>query len=167
MTRLKNPARYEAIFYDGKGEPTMKVISRTEMLKIRESDFALFISIPTSILSVQPASGPRKRLRSTWPGLGESTLSVLQALMIEPGLFQTAEDLIAATGNENLREPNNLSACVRHLRVALGDEAKKLIQTRSTRPLAFCWNPEMSYCWIERIPSSSPSAAPLASAAKP
>jgi hypothetical protein len=154
MNIIKNVKyRYETIVYDGQ-EITTKNITRKEVMGLvhRSTDYFLSKTLGTWTFKTQAGKWIDHH-DGIWPGLGNTSIKIIQALQFNPAEFLEPKDISELTGYFTLRDNNALSACLMRIRHVHKESAQKphFFLSRKTGGYGICWNPKCHWMWCERI----------------
>ena len=84
--------------------------------------------------------------------MGETTLAILETLLLNSGEYLSPEELAELTGNPNLKRNSALAARILAIRKTLHDDNETYIQTQKTPGhYAVRWTGR-PWIWIERAP---------------
>jgi len=148
-----NKSRYEQTVYDG--EPyTTKTVTYDQVMQINSQSVDHFMSPAFGTFGYRTAEGQWVEHRAgNWPGLGDTSIRIIQALQLNPGEFLTPTQIADITGRPSLRENNVLSARLMAIRKAHKESCKKphFFLSRRAGGFAVAWNPECSWTWVVRI----------------
>lgn len=149
-TRIK--PRYELWHYDGKTQ-SAETISRDDVLAIDRQSVDHFLSIDFGIWGFRTADGRWVEYKLSEKSLGTTLLKILDVVRCEPGEYSSPEDVAELTQIYTLRNPNNLSARWRAMRLAHEESFKKphFFLSKRTGGLGIMWNPDRSFMQITRI----------------
>lgn len=158
--RKPPPMKFEVAIYDGE-EIEVKTMTREEAEAINPRDYDYYIARCFGVLAFRTASGEWIEYRNgNRPGIGPEGLKIVQALQVEPGIFQTCSDLAELTGNDNYYGSNCVSARLLALRKAHHESKEKshFFVTSDSGQLQICWPKERTYVWIDSFRSRSDEA---------
>ena len=91
-----------------------------------------------------------------WPGLGNTSIKIIQALQFNPAEFLEPKDISELTGCFTLRDNNALSACLMRIRHVHKESAQKpnFFLSSRTGGYGLAWNPRKKWMHVERIAPS-------------
>lgn len=151
---LNNP-RYEVTHYDTQ-EVTTQTMTRRQIAELNPQGVDYFLSVALGIWAFRTADGHWVECRDgIWPGFGNTCITLVRAMQLNAPEFITPREIAALTGYSTLRDNNALSARLKAIREAHKESFRRPHFFRSRRSGGFglAWNPEKTFCWVERIPS--------------
>ena len=140
--------RYQTTAYDG-NELTVKTLSSADKLALDPQAYDLYYSLPDGILAFRDSAGNWVEYRGHWPKFGLKCISILQALLLNPGDFLSPAAIGELTGHDSLCENTVLAARVHAMRKSLRDPGARFIETRTSNGYAIRWPRERSFLWVE------------------
>jgi hypothetical protein len=156
-----NPKRitqpyYECTTYDGHNIST-QTLTREQVLAISPQSVDHFLSCALGIWGFRTADGEWIEHRGgDWPGLGDTGIRIIQAIQINPGEFLSPTLIAELTGCSTLRNGYALSARLMALREIHKESFRTskphFFLSRRAGGFAVCWNPQRTWCSIDRIP---------------
>jgi len=150
-TRIIKP-RYDVWHYDG-NQQSSETISRDDVLAIDRQSVDHFLSIDFGIWAFRTTDGRWIEHQLSQKSLGKKLLKILDVVRCEPGEYFSPQDVAELTQIEKLREPNNLSARWRAMRLAHQEtyERPNFFLSKRTGGMGIAWNPDKSFMQITRI----------------
>jgi hypothetical protein len=149
-SRIKS--RYELWSYDGETQ-SAETISRDDVLAIDRQSVDHFLSIDFGIWGFRTADGRWVEYKLSEKSLGTTLIKILDVVRCEPGEYSSPEEVADLTQIDTLRNPNNLSARWRSLRLTHEESFKKnhFFLSKRTGGMGIAWNPDRSFMQITRI----------------
>lgn len=150
-----NNVRYEVTYYDGQDIST-QVLSRRKAVQLDPRGFDYFLSVSMGLWFFRTAEGEWvEHHDGIWPGFGNTCIKIVRATQLNTPEFVTPEDIAAVTGYNTLRNNNALSARWKAIRVAHQEDFRQpnFFLSRRSGGFGVAWNPNKTFCWVERIPS--------------
>ena len=141
---------YDKTCYDGH-EVTVERISAEELRGIRLKDFDFFMTKVDAVLAFLTESDEWVEYVKTWPRLGPVTLSVLNALQLNPGEFLTPGQIGRIAGYASLGTVETLVARVHAMRKTLMDSNGWFVETKTSGGYGVRWVGGRTWIWIERV----------------
>ena len=150
-TQLVN-SLYEKLYYDGRNL-SVKTITRDEFLSLDQTSVDLFLAIDLGIWSFRTQEGKWVERKLSEKSLGTTCLRILEAVQCEPGVYFTPDEIAELTGIYSLKNPNNLSARWRALRLDHDETFRKpnFFLSKRAAGMGIAWNPSKSFMQIIRI----------------
>lgn len=146
-------ARYDLTAYDGQ-EVIAKTITKEQLSQIQAQHYDYFFSKTLGRWAFRSSDGQWIcHENARWPGIGETCIRVTQAVQMNPGEFQTPDDIAELTGYDTLRNHNALSARLKAIREAHKESHRhpNFFLSRRGGGYGIAWNPLKTWCWVERI----------------
>jgi hypothetical protein len=145
-------ARYEIIMYDGQ-QFSKNVITKEDFLSMKRDAVDHVLAIDLGLWCFRAADGQWIEKDLSEVSIGEVSLKLLECMQCEPGEYFTPIDIAEITQINSLRNPNNLSARLRALRISHLESAKhqNFFQSKRTGGMGVCWNPERSFLILTKI----------------
>ena len=152
--RQKLTEQYEVIRYAGDGlEEQVNILTRAEAdaLDVRAYDHLL--ASAWGKYGYRSTEGEWIEEKIDGSGLGQTSLRIIQALQLNPGVLLLPLDISVLTGNENLVDNNVLAARLTRIRSAHGEngENPRFFLSQRNGDYALKWPREFSWIWIVRI----------------
>ncbi len=146
-------AQYQVTRYDTREMNTWQV-TRTEAKNIDPKSVDHFMAPDFGIWGFRTAQGHWIAHRTKWPMLGTVSFDIIIATQLNYGDFLPPADVVYLTGYQTLRNGNALSARWLTIRKAHNESYAEphFFLTRRAGGFAIGWNPQRSWCWVERIP---------------
>jgi hypothetical protein len=143
---------YEKVHYDGK-TVSVKTITRDEVQSLDRESVDHFLSVDLGIWEFRTSDGRWLKRRLSRKSLGSTCLKIMECVQCEPGVFFSPEEIAELTKIYSLKNPNNLSARLRSLRLCHEEKHEQPNFFLSKRPGGFgvAWNSEKSFMQIIRI----------------
>jgi hypothetical protein len=143
---------YEKIHYDC-SNVSVKTITKDDLLSLNHESVDHFLSIDLGIWAFRNSKGEWVKKKLSGKSLGTTCLKILECLQCEPGVFYTPDEIADLTNIYSLKDPNNLSARLRAIRLSHEETFKEPNFFLSKRAGGFgtAWNPEKSFIQIVRI----------------
>lgn len=132
---------------------TLEIMTRAEVLGIDPEQFDLAYIPPLAYFGFRTADGQWRPARKPWRGSGPLRPRLLQALMLNPGIYLSAEDIAKETGMRSFTQKGVLPRHVHRLRKMLleSGDSPHFILTSECDQFGVAWNPELSWIWVIRI----------------
>ena len=145
-------SRYDLWHYDGKNQSS-ETINRDDVLAINRQSVDHFLSLDFGIWSFRTADGRWIEYDLSQRSLGTTLLKLLDVVRCEPGEYSSPNEVAELTQIETLRNPNNLSARWRAMRLAHEESFNKphFFLSKRTGGMGISWNPDRSFMQITRI----------------
>lgn len=146
---------YGKIHYDGK-TLSDKIITRDEVLSLDRESVDHFFSVDLGIWEYRTADGRWIKRKLSGNPLGSTCLKIMECTQCEPGVFFGPDEIAELTNIYSLKNPNNLSARLRSLRLYHQETHKKPNFFLSKRAGGFgvAWATEKSFIQIIRVKSN-------------
>lgn len=143
---------YELIMYDQR-KFSKDSITKEAFYSMAKEDVDHIMAIDFGFWGFRTADGQRIERDLSEFTIGHVSLKVLEAVQCEPGDYFSPADMAELTGIATLREPNNLAACWRRLRLSLHETFHKpnFLLSKRTGGYGVAWNPDRSFIQITRI----------------
>lgn len=150
-TQIIKP-RYELWNYDGKNS-SVETITKEDFLSIDTHSVDHFLALDFGKLSFRTADGKRIEYDLSEKTLGPTLLKILDVVRCEPGEYFSPADVAALTKINSLKNPNNLSARWRAMRLAHLETFSQPNFCLSKRAggMGIAWNPSKTFIQIDRI----------------
>ena len=146
-------SRYEVTTYDAQ-EISTKPMTREQAMAIKPQSFDYFLSSAFGIWGFRTAEDEWIEHRGgNWPGLGDVCIRIIQDIQFNSPDFLTPPEVADHTGRFKLRNGYALSARLMTIREIHKESFKKphFFLSRRAGGFAIAWNPEKTWCWVERI----------------
>ena len=160
MTKITNKPRYDFTAYDGT-DIISRTLTREQVAALQEQDYDHFFSMTLGRWVYRTFDGKWiVHEGANWPGIGKVCIKIMQAVQLNPGEFQTPDDIAYLTGYSTLRKTTNtLSARLKAMREAHSESSKhrNFFLSRRDGGFAIAWNPKKTWCWVERVQLDLPS----------
>ncbi|MHB9071270.1 MAG: hypothetical protein ACYC54_13000 [Sedimentisphaerales bacterium] len=143
---------YDKIHYDG-NIVSVKTITRDELLSLNRESVDHFLSIDLGIWAFRNSKGEWIEKKLSEKSMGTTCLMIIESLQCEPGVFYTPNEISELTNIYSLKNPNNLSARLRVIRLCHEETFKTPNFFLSKRAGGFgtAWNPKKTFMQIVRI----------------
>lgn len=150
-TKISN-SLYEKIHYDGK-TLSVKTITRDEFLSLNRESVDYFISVDLGLWAFRKANGEWVEKTLSGKSLGSTCLKIIECLLCEPGVYYTPNEIADLTNIYSLKDPNNLSARLRAIRLSHEEtfEEPNFFLSKRAGGFGTAWNSEKSFIQIVRI----------------
>ena len=144
--------RYELWNYDGKTS-SAETITKNDVLSIDRKSVDHFLALDFGIWAFRTSDGNWMEYDLSERPLGPISLKILDVVRCEPGEYFSPADVAELTGLEKLKNPNNLSARWRAIRLAHLETHKQSNFFLSKRPggMGIAWQPSKTFIQIDRI----------------
>ena len=145
--------RYEVLAYDGH-TITEKTMTREQIMEINHQSVDYFFSTDFGIWGFRTAQDKWvEHTAGNLPGIGDTCIKIIQAILLNPGEFLTPVEISELTGCFTLRDNNTLSARLMKIREAHKESYQKphFFLSRKAGGYAVAFNPQCTWMWIERI----------------
>jgi len=149
---VRRPQERKYLIIRGVGNKVVEeTVSAGDLAQIVKKEYDLVICKATGTMVVTSPSGKRITYEGKWPRMGETSLDVLEALLINGNEYLKPSELADLTGNRNLKRNSALAARILAIRKTLHDKTEKYIQTQKTPGhYAVRWTGR-PWIWIERM----------------
>jgi hypothetical protein len=146
--------RYQATVYNGNCINTT-IMTRKQAMEINYQTYDHVTSLDLGIVGFRTSDGQWHEFRNgDWPGIGDTSLRVIQAMQLNVNDLLTPKDIAEITGIESLRDSNVLSARLKAIRESHFESFKggvNLFLSRKAGGYAIGWSPRKTWLWLERI----------------
>ena len=158
-TKVVRPS-YELWSYDGKTSST-ETITKADVLSLDGESADHILALDFGIWAFRTADGDWREYDLSERSLGSISLKILDVVRCEPGEYFSPADVAELTGLHSLRNPNNLSARWRALRLAHLETYKQsnFFLSKRAGGMGIAWNPEKTFIHIEKIRANEPNIA--------
>jgi len=155
-----NNSRYQVTIGKGKSVTT-ETMTHEQVLNLNPKSVDHFMSFAFGIYGYRNIKGKWIEIKGgNWPGMGDTTLSVVQALQLNPGQYLSPKSIAQLTGRPSMSRKNALSARLLAIRKAHGETYRHphFFLSRRTGSFGLAWSCK-SWMWIEIIePNVKPDA---------
>lgn len=150
--------RYELWSYDGVIQ-SVDTISRADVLAIDRQSVDHFLSLDFGIWGFRTADGRWIEYDLSQRSLGTTLLKLLDVVRCEPGEYSSPDEVAELTQIDTLRNPNNLSARWRAMRLTHEESFNKphFFLSKRTGGMGIAWNAERSFMQVTRIRTNNES----------
>ena len=150
--------RYDLWYYDG-SKQSSETISRDDVFAIDRQSVDHFLSLDFGIWGFRTADGRWIEYDLSQRSLGTTLLKLLDVVRCEPGEYSSPDEVAELTQIDTLRNPNNLSARWRAMRLAHQESFKKphFFLSKRTGGMGIAWNAERSFMQVTRIRTNNES----------
>ena len=148
-----NNSRYQVTIGKGKSVTT-ETMTYEQVMQLNPQDVDHFMSFAFGVYAYRNIKGKWIEIKGgNWPGMGDTTLSVVQALQLNPGQFLSPEFIAEVAGCPSLKRKNVLSALLLTIRKIHGEcyRYPNFFLSCRTGGFKIAWNSQKSFIWIERI----------------
>lgn len=143
---------YEKVHYDGKAL-SVKTITRDEVLSMDRESVDYFLSVDLGIWEFRTVDGRWIKRKLSSKSLGSTCLKIMECIQCDPGAFFGPDEIAELTNIYSLKNPNNLSARLRALRLCHEEtyEEPNFFLSKRAGGFGTAWNPEKSFIQVVRI----------------
>ena len=144
---------YDLWSYDGKNSFT-ETITKKDFLSIDRQSVDHFLALDFGLWAFRTADGTWMEYDISEKSLGPTSLKILDVVRCEPGEYFSPADIVALTKDESLRNPNNLSARWRAIRLAHLETFKQpnsFFLSKRAGGMGIAWNRSKSFIQITKI----------------
>ncbi|MFA6186465.1 MAG: hypothetical protein WC770_04530 [Phycisphaerae bacterium] len=143
---------YDKIHYDG-NIVSVKTITRDELLSLNRESVDHFLSIDLGIWAFRNSKGKWVEKKLSEKSMGTTCLRIIECLQCEPGIFYTPNEISELTNIYSLKNPNNLSARLRVIRLCHEEtfEEPNFFLSKRAGGFGAAWNPKKTFTQIVRI----------------
>jgi len=148
-------SRYELILYDGQTF-SKDVVSQKDFLSMQRDRIDHVLAIDLGIWCFRTAAGEWIENDLSEVSIGQVSLRLLECVQCEPGIFFSPRDVAELTQIHSLRNPNNLSARLRALRLSHHEDYahQNFFLSKRTGGMGVCWNPAKSFIVLTKVAKS-------------
>ena len=152
--------RYELWSYDGKTAST-ETITKDDVLSLDERSADHILALDLGIWGFRTAEGKWVEYDLSERSLGSISLKILDVVRCEPGEYFSPADIAEFTGLRKLKNPNNLSARWRAIRLAHLETYQKpnFFLSKRAGGMGIAWNPAKTFIHIEKVRANETNAA--------
>jgi len=150
-TKIIKP-RYELWNYNGENS-FVETITKDDVLSIDRQSVDHFLALDFGIWSFRTADDNWMEYDLSEKTLGSTSLKILDVVRCEPGEYFSPADVTALTKIDSLRNPNNLSARWRAIRLAHLETFRQsnFFLSKRAGGMGIAWNPSKTFIQIDRI----------------
>lgn len=144
--------RYELWNYDGKNS-LVETITKEDVLSIDRQSVDHFLSLDFGMWSFRTLDGNWMDYDLSEKTFGPILLMILDVVRCEPGEYFSPADIATLTKIDSLRNPNNLSARWRAIRLAHLETFRQsnFFLSKRAGGMGIAWNPSKTFMQIARI----------------
>ena len=144
--------RYELIMYDG-SQFSKDVVTKEDFLSMKRDSFDHVLAVDLGLWCFRTEDGRWIEKDLSEVSIGFVSLKVLECIQCEPGEFSSPDEIAEITRINSMRDPNNLSARLRALRLSHHESAENqnFFLSKRTGGFGVCWNPDKSYMFVTKI----------------